>query len=239
MAHFPGEGIVKCLGLTSRGVPCGNNEIEGLEYCLHHLPDDLLEEGEQITGFRRCRERFGQPDACRYFAVEGTEPPACKNHGANAGSVTSREAGLRVIKGGIDSREADRLVTHWESIISAPPVVNPLEELQKIAGEMLAWKNIARSAVAGLQERQWRYAGKTGEQIRAEILVYERALDRVERALVNIAKLNIDQRLAAISERRMDAVERALTLALQASGCDLEGQSKARTVLRRELKSVS
>jgi hypothetical protein len=66
-------------------------EIEGLDYCLHHVPDELLEEAEAIVGFRRCRSRFG----CRQYAVAGTDPPVCKNHGANRGSVLYKRAMMR------------------------------------------------------------------------------------------------------------------------------------------------
>jgi hypothetical protein len=240
MAHFPGEGTVLCAGIGNHGLPCSNMEIEGLEYCLHHVPDDLLDEAEMITGMRRCRQRFGEPDACRQFAVDATSPPLCKNHGAQIGSERSAKAASSVVQLHVASVEQEKVVDHWESIISAPPVTNPLEELQKIAGEIVAWKNIARAAVAQLHESQWRYTkSRLGEQIRAEILIYERALDRAERCLVNIAKLNIDQRLAAVSERRQDLIERAVTAALQASGLDLEGQDKARKVLRRELRAAS
>jgi hypothetical protein len=42
---------------------------------LHHVDELLLADAEAVMGFRRCRKRLGQPDACLQFAVEGTDPP--------------------------------------------------------------------------------------------------------------------------------------------------------------------
>jgi hypothetical protein len=84
--------VALCAGTTRYGHPCMNFEIEGLECCLHHMPPDLLEEAEDITGIRLCRH----PSGCRFYATAGTEPPRCKCHGANTGSVLYNRAMLRL-----------------------------------------------------------------------------------------------------------------------------------------------
>jgi hypothetical protein len=239
LQHFPGEGTEPCQGTTNAGKPCGNREIEGLEFCLHHVPDEYLDEAEAVTGMRRCRHRFGQTDACRYTAVTATEPPQCKDHGAVVGSVTSMHASRRVVEGRIVEHEAEMMAEYWEAIIDAPPVINPLEELQKIAGQIVAWKDECLKALRYLKTSNWRYEkSRLGEQTRAEILIAERALDRAERCLVNMVKLGISKQLVALETQKVDLVERALIAALQASGLDIEGQDRARKVLRRELKAV-
>ena len=63
-----GEGTVRC---ADGG--CGDLEIEGLEYCLAHMPEDLLAEAEAITGVRRAR-KWGPPDMGR--GVFGGSVPA-------------------------------------------------------------------------------------------------------------------------------------------------------------------
>ena len=50
-----GEGPGLCVENSRIGVPCTHHEVLGLEYCVWHMPDDLLEEAEQITGWKRCR----------------------------------------------------------------------------------------------------------------------------------------------------------------------------------------
>lgn len=236
MSHFPGEGRLPCCWPPG----CGNREIEGLEFCLHHVPDDLLDEAEEITGFRRCRRQFGEPGACRFFAVKGSDPPRCKNHGANAGSVLGKRASQNVIEGKVTDRMIQIMAENGDKLTRPDPLGNPFSELIELAAEIKAFKEIMRSVTAYLfSEQRLRSAhSKVGEQLRAEVLLYERAQERLAAILVQITKLNIEARLAAISEQQAQMVEQALMAALRASGLDLAGQDGARQALKRELRVV-
>jgi hypothetical protein len=237
----PWEGPEFCLGTTNSGTRCTNHEIFGLEYCLHHVPDDDLPEAESITGWKRCRHNYGQPDACRQFAVQFTEPAACKNHGANIGSSTSKNAAKREIdQGAIDRlEEIMRDDANAAAIISPPPIGNPLTKLLELAAEIDAMRKFFRDRALKIKESEWRYRGRDAEIVRAELILWERSQERLAQILVNIAKLNIDNRLAAISERRMEIMERAFDEALRASGANFEGQDRARRVLRAELAKAA
>jgi hypothetical protein len=234
------EGEVPCKGIANSGLPCGEKEIAGLEYCLHHVPDDLLEEAEEVTGIRRCRYHFLEEDACRNYAVSSTEPPQCKDHGANSGSYQSKIAAGREVQGRATDRLAEIMAENGERLLTAPPVDDPLGELLALAGEVREMKEILRRVVSYLFSKdRVRYAhSKIGEQLRAEILLYERALERYAAILLNIAKLNIADRLATVEEKQIQAIETALDAALNETGLDLVGQDKARKALRRHLKAV-
>jgi len=229
LQHFPGEGTAKC---AEPG--CGNREIEGLEFCLHHVPGELLAEAEEITGFRRCSK-------CRFYAVAGTEPPLCKIHGANTGSHQRKLAAGRVVEGRITDRTAALVATHIDALASPPPIGNPLSELLELAAEAKAWKEAMRQVAAWLfsQQRIRSAHAKVGEQLRAEIVIYERAMDRLAHLLIQISKLGIEARLAQIEEAKAATVERALMAALEASGLDLTAQGTAREVLVRELRRAA
>jgi len=96
------------------------------------------------------------------------------------------------------------------------PVVNPLEALAGLAGEIVATKDIFRERVAQLREEAWRYSdAKGGEQLRAEIAMYERALDRSARVLADIARLKIDERLTAITEQQVQTLVTVFTAVLE------------------------
>jgi hypothetical protein len=238
---IPGSGPNQCLATTNRGERCGNKEIDGLEYCLHHMPDEYLDEAEQITGWHRCRERFGQPDACRYFAVKGTDPPACKNHGANRGAVKAKQAATNVLQGKVQDRLTAIMGEQGDRLLNPPAIGNPLSELLDLAAEIAEWKNIMRDIVMYLTSRdRIRSAhSKVGEQLRAEVLLFERAQERYAKILIDITKLGIEARLAQIEQQQVDMVDRALSAALAASGLSLLEQDKARGVLRRELVKVA
>ncbi|WP_050795829.1 hypothetical protein [Parafrankia sp. EUN1f] len=102
------------------------------------------------------------------------------------------------------------------------PVDNPLTALAELAGEIVAVKDIFRERVAALDSESWRYNGQGAEQLRAEITLYERALDRSVSVLANIAKLRIDERLARITEDQAQAVVRLMTNVAARLGFDLE-----------------
>ncbi|MEV8615889.1 hypothetical protein AB0383_49755 [Amycolatopsis sp. NPDC051373] len=93
-----------------------------------------------------------------------------------------------------------------------PPVDNPLEELQLLAGEVVGWKELMRNRIAELQSIG--YKGMTSEQIRAEVQLYTSAVDQLGRLLTSIGRLAIDERLAVVSATQAAMVAAAIDAAL-------------------------
>lgn len=128
----------------------------------------------------------------------GRDPMAgqkvCYSHGGAA--KQNRAAGaVRVAEEKV-SRKLGKLVI--------VPVDNPLEELRMLAGEAAAWKRLCAEHVAELE--RLRYSTDGGEQIRGEIQLFERALDRCNAILLGIAKLNLDERIVRVSEAHVSAI---------------------------------
>jgi len=232
-----GEGPLLCGSPARTGGPCGNHEVDGLGACVLHVPDDLLDEAEQVTGYRRCRTRFGQPDACRIRGVKGSNPPRCKDHGAHQGSFLSKQAASNVVEGRVADRITEIMSSHGDRLLEPSPVGNPLSELLALAGEMAEWKKIMQEIVAYLLSRdRVRYAhDRVGEQLRAEVLIYERAIERLASLLVKIAKLGIAQQLVKIEADQVRLIERALDVVLAKRGLGLVEQEEARQELAAEL----
>ena len=237
----PGEGELLC----SWPPGCKHREIDGLEFCLWHMPDELLEEAEELARAHRCRHSFPGPDACHQMAVAGTEPPRCKNHGANKGGVISKQAATREVEGRVMDRMAQIMGESGDRLLSPRRLGNPLVELLDLAAEMAEWKDIMRDIVMYLMsEQRIRSAhNRVGEQLRAEVMLFERAQERYARILLDIQKAGIEARLAAIEERQAEIVERALSLALAkaVSGLPdaLERSETGRVALRRELTKAA
>jgi len=164
---------------------------------------------------------------CTQPAGWGTPHPGtgrCKLHGGCAPSS---------VIAGVEA-QAERLLYQRD----AAPVTNPLEALQSLAGRALALEQVIGEKVNEL--RSLRYEGEGGgEQIRGELQVLERSMDRAGKLLVDIAKLGIEDKLAGIRQRTLDMLERALDAALESSGADLAGKAKAREAFRRNLKVVA
>jgi hypothetical protein len=170
-----------------------------------------------------CPRKAGR-GPCHGSPVTGSD--RCRMHlGDKAQSVIAEE---RL------QQQAEKLLYQRD----ATPVTDPLSALQKLAGRAAAWEDIIGEKVNEM--RSIRYSTEEGgEQLRAEIAVMERAMDRLGRLLVDIAKLNIEERLAGIKRRTADMLELALTQALQKSGVGLEQQAAARDEFKRHLRIVA
>jgi hypothetical protein len=121
--------------------------------------------------------------------------------------------------------------------IGVSPVNDPLTELANIAGEVVAWKNALADQVNALTSLRYRTEG--GEQLRAEVALWERALDRCGKFLVDIAKLNIEDRMAKVTAEQVRITGEALALTLREMGLSPEQQHDARGRLARHLRSVA
>lgn len=105
------------------------------------------------------------------------------------------------------------------------PTENPLDGLARLASEVTAFKDALAARVNALTEI--RYGDVKGsEQLRAEVALYERALDRTARLLEVMVKLDFEKRMVALNEAQFDIVGRALDLILD--GLDLTEEQQGR-----------
>lgn len=159
---------------------------------------------------RKCsgtRSTDGQP--CQAWAVTGTT--VCSAHGASAPAVKAKAA----------ERAIEQQARQQLARLDVPAVEDPLSELARVCGQVLGWKDMLAGKVNALSSL--RYSTEAGgEQLRAEVALWERALDRCERFLTAMARLNIDERLARISEQRAEVIITVFTTALERAGIDGE-----------------
>lgn len=167
----------------------------------------------------------------------------CRSHGGAAPQVRSAAA----------RREAEQQVRRGLARLDVTPIDDPLTELSKLAGQVVAWKDALAGKVNQLTgggcsecgftdgDSPMRYSadGAGTEQLRAEVALFERALDRCAQVLGLIAKLGIDERMARISERQADAVVRAVDAGLEFAGITGAAAVETRQVVARHLRSVA
>ncbi|MFI6296843.1 hypothetical protein ACIBEJ_35000 [Nonomuraea sp. NPDC050790] len=174
---------------------------------------------------RRCKGRKTNGDPCNNYAINGGM--VCHAHGGRAKQVKAKAA----------ERAAEDKVRAALARMDVDPVADPLTELAKIAGQVVAWKDTLADKVNELSSL--RYSTENGEQLRAEVALFERALDRCEKFLSAMARLNIDERLARISERQADVIIKAITATLAERGLSAEEQAEARREVARRLRVAS
>lgn len=153
---------------------------------------------------------------CKNYPVQGEK--RCKMHGGNYKNRDAKRAERKL------TEQIERAVRK----LDIQPVEDPLSALKNLGGEVLAWKNEMLRHVEQL--RNLRYSTDTGEQVRAEVQLFERAMDRCASVLATIAKLNIDERLAAISEAQAGMLVQGLLAAFNAAGVQLTDTETRRRV---------
>src|SRR6266487_3072995 len=153
------------------------------------------------AGHERCGGRTRRGTACRLPAGHGTDHPGvgrCDHHGG--ATPTHRAHAERVL---LERAEASALAELHR--IGVEPMGNPLEALAELAAEARRWQAILRAQVAELESlSQTTPAGV--EQIRAVVLLFERAMDRTAAFAAIMVKLNIDDRLVKLNARISEAM---------------------------------
>jgi hypothetical protein len=228
-----GLGSERCIEQLASGRQCNRYEVEGMEYCLKHMPDSMLEEAEAITGVKRCRNSPAGEFACQEFAAEGTSPPSCPAHKPAA----MAKKHLALVNGQAVEMAQQLITTHASDLEHAPPIEDPYIEVMAAAGELKVWKDIVRAKVGSL--KRLGYAGKSGEQTMAEVQLYTQALRDLSSVLLSIGRLNLDARLVGIRQQTVEMLDRALDLALEQAGVDYGKRTEARQTFKSHLKVVA
>lgn len=185
---------------------------------------------------RWCEEH--QRHECRYNRQDG-QPchqwrlvaglDTCRKHGGKTLEALRADGQARSVE-----REARRLLYQYD----APPVANPLEALQLLAGRLAAAEQVIGEKVNDLSS--WRYEGEgSGEQLRAEVGMLERTMTHLGRLLVDIARLRIDERLAKIEEAKAKVIVEAIEIALAAAGVRGQAATEAKRAAAKHLRSVA
>ena len=113
---------------------------------------------------------------------------------------------------------------------------NPIEEQARLLGQILGWKDLCADRVAALTD--WRYETKTGEQLRAEVAMWERSLDRATKALDAAAKVNLDARRVDLAEAQAALAAAVIVRVLAARGLNAEDVD-VRQLVHAELAAVA
>jgi hypothetical protein len=166
----------------------------------------------------------------------------CRYHGGAARQVREKGAQRQA------EQRADEQLRRALAELDVEPVEDPFTELGRLAGQVLSWKDRLAGQVNALTgdpcdacggggRLRYEAVGAGTEQLRAEVAVFERAMDRCIAVLGLIAKLDIDSRLARISDKQADAVIRAVDAALVAAGASGPAAVDGRKAAARELRA--
>lgn len=207
-------------------------------------------------GAKKGSARAGDLGFCRKPAGFGTDHPGvgpCHHHFGSTPAVTTKYTEVLI----------EHNATKVLAKLDVAPVDNPLLELALLAGQAVAWKDMMAQRVNAILTElddadsqmvlldkdgivigrrdtgDIRFTSRDGaEQLRSEVVLWERAMIRCESILVNISKLNIDERLAAIDEATAATVTKALLATLNELDIDPDKRREARAIVGGHLRRV-
>jgi len=171
---------------------------------------------------RVCGAKTRTDGVCQRYRLAGTT--RCRLHGG--ASPQARGAAQR--------RLALQRATRAVAGQMVMPVDDPIRALRQLAGEALALKSYFRARVDALEEL--RYQAGAGEQTRAELLLYERALDRAAKFCEALSRLGLEERSVAVTEKQVEILTTVVERALEAAG--LADHRYLRECLAAEIRTL-
>lgn len=118
--------------------------------------------------------------------------------------------------------------------------INTVTEMDRLAAEVITWKDVCRERLDFvLEHEEIRYEGKTGEQLRAEVLLYTQALDRCNTVLATNVKLNIAEKRVELEKAKAIMVAAVIRAILGRLGLTHEQQQLAPRIIQEEMLALS
>ena len=112
---------------------------------------------------------------------------------------------------------------------------NPVQALEFAVGFSHALAVRLAWLVEQIPDDHLAYRTKTGEHLRGELTAAQRALSDLRAAATDSLKLGLDARRIGIRQQTFDMLERALDLALTASGIGFDRRAEARETFRKNI----
>lgn len=182
-----------------------------------------------MTAPTLCGAKTRAGGTCKRPAMRGTN--RCDFHGGKSPQVQAA----------VTRREEEAHVrTLLERLGEPEPVGHPVEELLGIAAEAKSWLGVLRERLAELS--QFDTHDRTGADKESAIVsLYERSLDRTGRLLHELARLDLDTRVAVLEEERARLVLTLVLRVLESHDLDLDPRQigTARTLVATELRALS
>jgi hypothetical protein len=178
-----------------------------------------------------CDAVFKGKPPCKRPAGWGTDHPGvgtCKHH---LGSTSNhrKAAHLHIVQ-----TEARRQL----QAEGYEPIGDPVHELLALSAEITGLKDVLRERVSSLADPEWVTRSKLGvEDVRAIVAAYERALDRCERTLTNLLKLDLEVRRQRLAEQEGEIIAAVVNGVIADLG--LAERSEVRALVRRHFEQIA
>jgi len=156
----------------------------------------------------------------------------CHWHGARSPQA-ERKAAERLAEA-----KAAKTAARWSEGRN-PADLNPVDELLKVAGKIVAFQEAIEGMLAELPEGEWRRDHRAGEQLHALVSLFERSLDRCAKVLVDVNKLNLEEQRVRIMDREAMVIVSLVKAILGRLQLSPEQRKLASSVVPDEMRAVA
>lgn len=175
---------------------------------------------------QRCSARKTNGEPCPQVAMRGQT--VCYVHGG-AAPQNRKAAQRRLAKVDADKQLAE---------MGYEPVTDPIATLADVAGRSVALMDWFEARVEALHQELRYPSSEVGtEQLRSEVVLLERAMDRVGKLASRLAELGYEERRVRVEEAQLDLMAEAIRLALAELGL-AERYDEAITVVARHVAEL-
>lgn len=184
------------------------------------------------TGTQCSARAKATGERCRRAAIRGGS--VCPVHGGRAPQVVAAARRRR------EAAEVEEEVRDLLAFTSFDGVRDPLEALARLADESLAFKEALGAKVNALGGQiRYKASGTGTEQVRGEVVAYERSMDRAYKILDSLAKSGFEERRTRLSELQATQLVGVLQRIFNRLDLTPEQRALIPTVVPQELRSLS
>lgn len=181
---------------------------------------------------KQCTAHSSQTgNRCKRARKPGTN--VCVYHGAGAPQVKAAAERRMSEKKALEKAE------RWLAKQGFEEIDNPFDELIKLASEATAYRELFRSQVDALMlADEVRYEHRAGEQLRAEMALWERASERCLKIYSEIVRLGIAERQVRVREAEIVLMAQAIRNILRRLDLTPQQKTIAGQVVAEELRAI-
>lgn len=140
----------------------------------------------------RCGATTRSGEPCKSWAMQGQS--RCRMHGGSSPQARRKADERQAVRAAL--ADIDATLAHE----GFGQVEDPLAELGQLVAEASAFKRALAARVNALQSVSYSAPGAGTEQLRAELGLYERAMDRTARFLEVMIRSGFDERRIRVTE---------------------------------------
>jgi hypothetical protein len=165
---------------------------------------------------RKCGQPTRDGDPCKLPPIKGAL--VCQIHGGQLPPVKKAAAVA------LTEERVRREISTMRDVPQMTGVHDIYTELLEVASACRQWRKLLQDRVSYLNNLGYSSL-ESGEQVRADVLLFERALERSAKVGESLARLNLDERKAALDERM--AAQLGLCIQMILSDLNLTEEQRA------------